>query len=968
VESQPHVADSIPTATYRLQLRREFSLRSVSALLPYLHQLGISDLYLSPLYAARPGSLHGYDVIDHNRLNPELGDGKALRALFDEAATLGLGIILDVVPNHMCIAGDQNLLWLDVLEDGRGSPTAAYFDIDWDPPKAELVGKVLLPFLSEQYGRVLEGELLLDFGDGRFFVTWNGQRLPLNPVTLRHVLEPALEHLHAQEARDDTCELELESILRALSQTLPTLRDAGDGGRTEYLHEKEAIRRRLAAWFEGSTRARGAVTHALGLVNGTPGVPSTFDRLERLMADQFYRLANWRVAAHEINYRRFFDVNELAAIRVEHPKVFVAVHALPFSLATHAAFRGFRIDHVDGLADPEGYLNDLLGGWHQSQVRSEGEDRATSEGDGHVQRPSFVVVEKILGPQEALPSGWRVQGTTGYDFIQILADLFTRSAGAAQLQSAAATFCGPQASFPDVAYESKRLVLQTTLAAELTVLARHLDRISEQHRYTRDFTLNHLQSALAEIVACFPVYRTYIRRNEPAVVERDAKVIRKAVAEARRRTPLINASLFDFVASVLLGQNPPGLDEAQLEERRDLVMRFQQLTGPVVAKGVEDTAFYRQMTLIALNEVGGYPVRMGAPSEDIHRALRIRAETTPHTLSATATHDTKRGEDARARLYVLSERTQEWLTATASWSAMNARQKEKVDDLDAPAATEEYLLYQTLVGAWPIEGWNSDPTFPERIRTYMTKARSEAKTHTSWINPNVAYADAADRFVQAVLDPARARDFLQSVDAFVGTILRPGLWNSLAQVVLKVASPGIPDFFQGAELWDFSLVDPDNRRLVDFEQRRALLEAVASEFDNRGLAAVDAWFQSPADGRIKMWLSTAALRLRRSHADLFKRGAYQPLRVRGEKAAHAFAFARVDGDACVIAAVGRFLATLGAEPPVAAAWGNTALELPRGRGRWRDALTGCVLGPDDARLSLGSVFAHLPVALLERVP
>jgi len=948
---------SIPTATYRLQLRRELSLRSVSALVPYLHQLGISDLYLSPIYTARPGSIHGYDVVDHAQLNPDLGDAPSLRQLFDDALASGFGVILDIVPNHMCIAGDQNARWLDVLEDGRSSPSATHFDIDWDPPKPELVGKVLLPFLGEQYGRVLEGELSVGFEDGCFFVSWDGQRLPLAPMTWRHILEPALESLCAQASREDTSVIELESILRALSQTLPGLRDGGDQAMVEYRHEKEAIRRRLATWFGGKAQARDAIAHGLGLINGTPGVPPTFDRLERLMAEQFYRLANWRVAAHEINYRRFFDVNELAAVRVEHPQVFADVHALPFSVATHPAFRGFRIDHVDGLSDPEGYLGDLIRGW---------QDLSTD----HTRRTPFVLVEKILGPQESLPKGWLVQGTTGYDFIQIAADLLTHTEGSAGLKTAAEFFCGPLASFHDIAYESKRLVLQTTLAAELTVLARRLDRISEQHRYTRDFTLNHLQTALGEIVACFPVYRTYIRRDEPAVIERDATTIATAVEEARRRNPLVNASLFDFIASVLLRQDPAGLTEAQVEDRRTLVTRFQQLTGPVLAKGVEDTTFYRHLPLIALNEVGGDPAHMGAAVEDVHRALRTRAEISPHALSATATHDTKRGEDARARLYVLSERADAWAAATASWATLNAPHKTKLDNVDAPAASEEYFLYQTLVGAWPVDGRYSDPDFADRIRTYMAKARNEAKLHTSWINPNTAYADAADRFVQAILDPVRAATFLRSLDEFVEAMIRPGLWNSLSQLVLKVAGPGIPDFYQGNEVWDFSLVDPDNRRLVDFNRRRAELEAIASDFETRRLAAIDSWFDYPNDGSIKMWITTAALRLRRARAQLFKGGGYQPLALRGAKAAHAFAFARVDGDACVIAVVGRFFATLGAVRPTGTVWGKTMLELPQGLpGRhWRDVLTGRVVATEETTLFLHTLFAHLPVALLESLP
>ena len=956
--------DRIPAATYRLQLRREFPLPAASAAIPYLRLLGISDLYLSPLYAARAGSPHGYDIVDHTRLNPELGGPRTLQRLLDDAQAAGLGILLDVVPNHMCIADDANLPWMEVLEDGPDSPSAATFDIDWEPPKPELVGKVLLPFLEEQYGRVLEGGLAIGFDAGRFFLTFGARRLPLGAESWRLLLEPALEKLRAQLSGEDPSLLELESILRALVHTLAPLRRAGSARFVEHRHEKEAIKHRLTTLAESSGAVPAAIAEVVAEVNGVKGNPRSFDRLERLLDEQFYRLANWRVAAHEINYRRFFDINDLAAVRVEDPAVFANVHALAFEIAAHPAFTGFRIDHVDGLSDPEQYLVNLKDGWRVQPPETQADDR----------RP-FVVVEKILGRDEIMPPGWMADGTTGYDFIPILGDLFMWPQGQNRLRAVASQM-GSAASFADVAHESKRLVLQTTLAAELTVLARRLDRISEQHRYTRDFTLNHLQAALGEVIACFPVYRTYIRRDDPEVSERDRAVIQRAVSAARRRNPLLNSSLFDFIEAVLLCRDPPELAEAQIDERRTFVTRFQQLTGPVVAKGTEDTAFYRYLPLVAANEVGSHPGQLGRSEAEVHRALARRRENAPHTLSATATHDTKRGEDARARLYVLSEVADEWAAVVERWSGSNAAHKTEVDGFPAPDGAEELLLYQTLVATWPLGpllGRDSEPDFADRIRAYMTKARHEAKVHTSWINPHHAYDAAAESFVDAVLDPARSGAFIESIEGFARTLAPAGLCTSLSQVLLKIAAPGIPDFYQGTELWDFSLVDPDNRRLIDFSRRHDWLRGMLAEVEAHGKEPIRSWFEAPQDGRIKLWITAAALRLRRARRSLFERGDYQPLALIGKAAEHVFAFARTDGDQAALAVVGRFFgrfaATRGPARPIGKAWGDTRLTLPAslsGR-RFRDALTGRLLAADGDSLSLAAVFEDLPLALLETV-
>jgi (1->4)-alpha-D-glucan 1-alpha-D-glucosylmutase len=945
----------IPLASYRLQLRREFPFSAARAVIPYLKDLGVSDLYLSPISFARPGSAHGYDILDHERLNPELGSQDDLVALMDAAHGAGMGVIFDVVPNHMCILGETNQRWQKVLEDGQAAATAADFDIDWDPPKPELAAKILLPFLDEQYGRVLESELSIAFRDGEFTVSWSGGRLPLAPETSLHIVSPALEILRGRVSPDDPCLLELESVVRALTHTLPALRRRESAAERE--REKEAVRRRLAD-LATTPAVRAAIDDAVAKINGVRGVPSSFDALERLMNEQVYRLAHWRVAAHEINYRRFFDINELAAVRVESAEVFAAVHALVLSVANHPAFTGIRVDHLDGLADPAAYLQDLARAWRVATGKS-AEDPV---------RP-YVVVEKILASGETLRPDFVADGTTGYDFIDIAAGTFLLPEGASKLRALSVELGGPLLSFSEVAAQCKRLMLENTLAAELTVLARQLDRLSEQHRYTRDFTLNQLHAALAEVVAGFGVYRTYVREldTDETVAEPDVHAIKRAVATARRRNRLLNASLFHFIESVLLHRDPPGLQPEQLQARRMFVTRFQQLTSPVYAKGIEDTAFYRYLALIALNEVGGNPGHWRTSDSELHGALAARLRSSPNTLSASATHDTKRGEDARARLYVLSEVAEAFSLAARRWFEMNYRFKGTVDDAPVPDSTEEYLLYQTLVGAWPLAGWSSEPDFGKRIIAYMVKARHEAKQFTSYINPNLAYEVAAEGFVANVLDPSNNRAFLQDVEQFLSTIATAGLCNSLSQLVLKLTAPGVPDFFQGRENWDFSLVDPDNRRLVDYSGRHKLLRELSEEFATRGARAVESWFDKPNDGRIKVWVTSTGLALRKRKARLFQCGDCLPLKAQGPRASHIFAFARTDANDAVVTVLGRHFTSLQPLPPKASTWRQTVLELPESPGfrELHDAITGQSIRVDGGHLALEQALRWLPFALLE---
>ncbi|HYP54466.1 MAG TPA: malto-oligosyltrehalose synthase, partial [Pyrinomonadaceae bacterium] len=631
-------------------------------------------------------------------------------------------------------------------------------------------------------------------------------------------------------------------------------RTATDPARVrERRREKEVAKRRLSTLVKESNDARHAVHYALNEINGERGRPQSFDRLEQLLAEQAYRLSFWRVAADEINYRRFFDINELAAVRVEERPVFTAVHEVVVRLMRRGFVTGLRIDHVDGLFNPEKYLQDLqrecAGALGHARRKENGEEAEPAGGEP----PCYVVIEKILGHGERLRREWAAHGTTGYEFLNLLNGLFVEPSNAEAFRALYADFTGARANFRDLVYNCKKLILRAAMSSELHVLARRLDRISEQHRWSRDFTFNSLQDALGELIACFPVYRSYIRRRHVTVTDEDRRYINTAVRAAKRRNPVLDPSIFDFVASLLLLEDPKGLSAEQRAERRDFVMRFQQLTSPVTAKGLEDTAFYRYFPLASLNEVGGEPDAFGTTPERFHRENRERLAAWPHALSATATHDTKRGEDTRARVNALSEIPAEWAAAVSRWRELNRDKKTILHDAEAPDANEEYLIYQTLVGAWPLTpaGEDEHAAFATRVEAYMNKALKEAKVHTSWISPNEDYERAVREFVAGILERAGGNVFLADFAEFQKTTARAGMFNSLSQVLLKVASPGVPDFYQGTELWSLTLVDPDNRRPVNYEERRRML----ASFDGADTSALlGELVGHMEDGRVKLYV------------------------------------------------------------------------------------------------------------------
>ncbi len=960
----------IPVATYRLQLNQGFRFADAQALVSYFHRLGITDLYASPFLKARPGSSHGYDVTDHTTVNPEIGSDEELAALLEELSRHGMGLVIDVVPNHMGIDDESNRWWWDVLENGPSSPYAKYFDIDWAPPKEDLANKVLLPILGDQYGKILEnGEIHLLFEAGAFLIAYYERRFPVAPRSSLAILEPACERVRAILDPEHPHLVEFESIITSL-KVLPPRTETDPERIRIRLREKAVAKRRLAALTLASPTVHEAIAQTVAAMNGRRGDPRSFDRLEALLANQAYRLSYWRVATDEINYRRFFDINHLAAIRVEEPEVFEAVHNIIFELLRTGCITGLRIDHPDGLFDPVQYFADLQSACRRFLPASPAENLATAS----TAHPCYLLVEKILVRDERLRTDWPVHGSTGYEFLNQLNGIFIDAAAERHFHALYARLTGEPFRFGDIAYQSKKLILDGTMSSELHVLARRLDRISEQHRWSRDFTLFSLVEALAEVIACFPVYRTYIRAASNIVGDEDRHYILSALRTAKNRNPAVSESIFDFIGSVLLLQDPEGLSEAGQADRRDFVMRFQQITGPIMAKGIEDTAFYRAYPLASLNEVGGNPERFGLSIDTFHRQHAERQANWPHAMLATSTHDTKRSEDVRARINVLSEMPRDWERALQHWQALNRDKKIALDGVEVPDANEEYLLYQTLVGAWPFEPLDAvrHQRFVERIEGYMEKALKEAKLHTSWINPNDAYDQAVKHFIREILQPHSDNRFLADFLHFHGRVAQIGMWNSLSQTLLKMTLPGVPDFYQGTELWDFSLVDPDNRQPVDFGKRFRLIEEIQRR-ESKGLVSLLRELMAQRqDGRIKLYITSKGLTFRRTHRDLFEQGAYLPLTVSAAQQDHVVAFARRIDNRWVLVAVPRLLITLSpsAKPPVGKRiWKESCVHLPVGAPmRWQNIFTGEELSVTERGAERGiflhEVFRRLPVALL----
>lgn len=875
-------------ATYRVQLHADFGFDAAAAIADYLAELGVSHLYCSPYLQAVKGSKHGYDIVNHSRVNDELGGEEGLARFCRRLQKCGLGQVLDIVPNHMAIPGRENEWWWDVLENGPASRYAPCFDVDWDPPEAKLRNTVLLPVLGDHYGRILEaGELRLGREAGTFTIGYKDREFPVAPRSLDDLLAAAAERCQSAD---------LAFIADAFGWLPPAT--ATDWASVQRRHrDKEVLRVMLARLCEEQPPVRAAIDSVIAEINGDA------DAMDRMLDRQNYRLAFWRTAGRELGYRRFFDINTLIGLRVEDRRVFAATHMRIIEWLNAGLLDGLRVDHPDGLRDPESYFRAL---------------REAAPG-------AWIVAEKILEPGEALRESWPVAGTTGYDFLNRVNGLFVNPGSAEPLSQFYTEFTGEPADTAALHREKKHLVMRDMLGSDVNRLTALLIEVCERHRRHRDYTRHDLHEALRELVANFPVYRTYVRAEAERAGEDDVRYLEEALESAKSRRADLDPNLFDFLGDLILLRLRGDLES-------EFVMRFQQLTGPVMAKGVEDTAFYCFNRLVSLNEVGGSPGRFGIAVEEFHRLCTASRERWPRSMLATSTHDTKRSEDVRARISLLSEIPERWTAAVRRWSARNETHRRH----DFPDRNAEYLLYQTLVGAWPIE--------VERVTAYMEKASREAKVFTTWTESNAAYDEALRGFVEAIMAD---ETFMADLQDFVAPLVEPGRINSLAQTLIKLTTPGIPDLYQGTELWDLSLVDPDNRRPVDYQLRRRLL----AELKDLGLETI--WDRID-EGLPKLWVIRQALKLRRGRPELFGPDAtYRPLNAMGAKAAHAVAFARGEGAVTVSP---RFVIGLGGR------WEDTALEIPS--GRWRNELAAeSVAG---GIVSLAELLKRFPVALLSR--
>lgn len=933
---------TLPLATYRLQLNREFTFNQARAIVPYLARLGVSHVYSSPILKARPGSMHGYDVTDHTQLNPELGTREDFDAFIATLREHGLGLIVDIVPNHLGVMGGDNQWWLDVLENGPSARAAQYFDIDWHPARSSMRDRILVPILGEPYGKVLEkGELKLNFDaeTGSFYVCYYENRFPIDPREYPRIFATHQSLLDAHLPADDLDRGDFESLLTSFGH-LPARNDTSPESIEIRYRDKEAHKRRLTRLLERSPAITKVIQAVVEALQGEVGKPSSFDPLHELLEAQAYRLSYWRVAVDEINYRRFFDVNNLAALRMDEKEVFDAAHALIFGLIDDGKIEGLRIDHSDGLYDPQAYFERL-------QRRYAHDDDL---------RPLYVVTEKILAAHERLPENWLVHGTTGYEFAALATGWLVCSEEEARITRRYRSFTDESIDFDDLVYRTKKLVMGASLAAEVETLATQLDRIAQMDRHTADFTRASLREAIIEVIARFPVYRTYI--SQEGASDEDRRIVNWAIGIARGGSP-IEQSVFDFLRDVLLGDaavERPESRRAMLE----FAMKFQQVTSPVTAKGVEDTAFYRFNRLICLNEVGSEPRRFGVSTAAVHQANLERAKSWPYAMLASTTHDTKRSEDVRARIAVISELPDHWKLHLSRWSRLNASKRREVNGSAAPSRTDEYMLYQTLAGFW--EPNIDSAVLIERLQEYLIKAAREAKKSTSWLTPSAQYEKALCDFAAQLLDNPERNAFLRDFNTFVEPIRFFGGLNSLIQTVLKLASPGVPDIYQGTERLSLSLVDPDNRRPVDYEQGEQWLQRVEQSDGVSLLSDVSA---------AKLWVTWKLLRLRQRWKAVFAGGGYTPLQVEGEKCEHVIAFARSHEEHTAIIVLPRWCARLRAgamELPLGdATWGDTAVIAPL-NGSFTDEFTGRTFEPDggieDRRLRLGSLLESFPMAVL----
>jgi (1->4)-alpha-D-glucan 1-alpha-D-glucosylmutase len=915
----------IPSATYRVQFNSSFMFKDARAIVEYLADLGISHLYASPIFQARRGSPHGYDVVDPNRLNPELGSTAEFEELAGTMRDRSIGWLQDIVPNHMAFAFENRWL-MDILENGPSSPFYDFFDVLWDHPYANLKGKLLAPFLGGRFAEChRKGEIRLGYDAEGFHVSYYELKLPVKAASYVHLLSPLYKNIQSrldEENLDYISFFECLDVIEALS--------VHDNGIDRKDRQEKIANVKSTLWnlYRSNSAIRQGIDR-MTLLNGDR------DNLDRLLSDQFFRLSFWQTSADEINYRRFFDINELISVRQNKLEVFEQTHSLIFSLVDRGIVDGLRIDHIDGLSDPLQYLRNLR----------------------NASPNAYIVAEKILEAEEMLSEDWPVQGTTGYDFGSWLNRLFCREDSEDRFRTIYSRFAGVTESFENIAYAAKRRILETVFAGDLDNLARAVKKISVRTAEGVDLSLRRLQEALAELCSRFPVYRTYIDKEGGSAADR--RYIGAAIELSAIHRPHLQDE-FLFLQKLLNGEL--GLDDAHLQA----IDRFQLLTAPLMAKGFEDTALYVYGRLISLNEVGGDPARFGCSVEAFHDFISRRMKPFPHTMNGTGTHDSKRGEDVRARLDVLSELPDAWEENLSRWNRLNRGRKTRIEGKRFPDRNEEYFLYQTLIGAFPFEE-SERPNFTDRMKAYVIKAAREAKVYTSWLRPDQTHEAAISGFVEKMLNPSEKNRFMAEFRDFHEKVAAYGIFNSLSQALIKLTVPGVPDVYQGTELFDFSLVDPDNRRPVDFQSRIALLDEIDERLKNDRPGLIGSLVDTRTGGRIKFFLTALSLRARNRHLPLFQDGAYIPLIVEGLRKENLLVFARSFEDSWSITMAPRFLTKL--IPPDALpfgreVWQDTAVLLPaHARCSWRDIFTDRVIPAGDT-ICVGDVLDSFPVSLL----
>ncbi len=947
---------NIPVTCYRLQFNRNFAFVDATDILDYLARLGVTTIYSSPILQSRMGSEHGYDVTDPTRIDSELGGEQQFELFQAELRQRGMSLLLDIVPNHMA-ARPENPWWMDVLENGPGSVYASYFDVDWHPPSRMFENKIVLPILGTLYADVLKKkELQLTFKDGRFFVRYYDFSFPIAPKSYLDILRHGKEMLEAKLGGKSPALQEYLGIIVGLSTLAPreTLPVYAAGERRLQV---AALKERLKELYTGDKSFREFLDKNIEHFNGVTNRDSSFRALDQLLSEQSYALSYWNGANAEINYRRFFNIAELIGVRVEDPTVMDATHITIFRLIDSGAVSGLRIDHIDGLRDPLGYLQRL-----QSRADSPGGEETKPLG-------LYMVVEKILSGSESLPREWPVSGTTGYEFLNAVNRIFVHPQGARKAAQTYSKFTGKNERFEDLLYAKKKLVMNSLLAVEMRYLGHQLSILAQQDRYARELPSGELTHAFSETTACLPVYRTYIRGMDAP--EHAAQYIGHALTEARSRNPQIDSKCFAFVHDVLLGSESATVLPGPRESRLAFVMRWQQLTGAIIAKGFEDTLLYVYFPLLSLNDVGGDPRPAPESAREFDRFIHDRYQHSPYGLNSTATHDTKRGEDVRARINVLSEIPEEWKEHLRRWAKWNGRKARVVEGRAAPDRNEEIFIYQTLAGAWPLDE-KELPAFRNRMREYIFKAAREAKVHTRWTRPNPQQEKALQGFVTAITKSGEKNLFLADFRTFHKKIAYFGMLNGLGQALIKITSPGVPEIYQGCELWDLRLVDPDNRRAVNYAIRAKFLAEMekrcqgyesAREFTEE---LVSCWH----DGRIKLYVIWKVLNLRRHNPVLFLEGRFELLKVTGRRASNVFAYARQRGKSWLVVVVPKWLAH--AKAPLSQRemrkfWSNTQIQLPdREPGHCVNLLGGTTLSKTDAGsqngLRVAELLGDFPVA------